>query len=54
MASLGTEVVGLELPQVASSAEAQNSIGLQLPDPGGLRDFPVDKELGNIGVGQAE
>lgn len=35
---------------IASSAAAQDSIGLLLPDPEALTDFPVDEELGKINV----
>ena len=35
---------------ISSSAAAQDSIGLQLPDPGGLQDLHVEEEHEKIGL----
>lgn len=40
---------------VASVAAAQDSMCLQLPDSGGLRNFPVDEDIGTLTYfGEAE
>lgn len=52
MASLrgrGHRSLAITQNSIVSSAAAQDSIGLGLPDPG-LGDFPVDEELGEIGI----
>lgn len=35
---------------ISSSATAQDSIGLMMTGPEGLRDFPVDEELWKTGL----
>lgn len=42
----GAEVFSCHNNSTASSAVAQDSIGLWLPDPGGPRDYSMEKELG--------